>query len=109
MGTFSKEAVTTLLVSTLLGAAIGCSKHPNDETIAKDVPSKGAADPVARDSAVSVAAKDGKVTLKGTVKDPATQQREEQIASEEPGATGVDDETAVLPEPVPAPEQAANM
>ncbi len=68
-----------------------------------------AADPVARDSAVSVAAKDGKVTLKGTVKDPATQQRVEQIAREEPGATGVDDETAVLPEPVPAPEQAANM
>ena len=109
MGTFSKEAVTTLLVSTLLGAAIGCSKHPNDEAIAKDVQSKVAADPVARDSAVSVAAKDGKVTLKGTVKDPATQQRVEQIAREEPGATGVDDETAVLPEPVPAPEQAANM
>lgn len=109
MTTFSKEAVTTLLVSTLLGVAIGCSKHPNDETIAKDVQTKVAADPVAKDSAISVTAKDGKVMLKGTVKDPATRQRVEQIAREEPGATGVDDETAVQPEPVPAPEQAANM
>jgi osmotically-inducible protein OsmY len=50
-----------------------------------------------------VTAEDGKVILKGKVKDPATQQRVEQIAREQPGATGVDDETAVLPEPVPAP------
>jgi hypothetical protein len=106
MRTFSKEAVTTLLVGTLLGVAVGCSKNSNDETIAKNVQSKVAADPVAKDSAVSVTARDGKVTLKGTVKDPHTQQRVEQIAREEPGATGVNDETAVLPEP--APERAAN-
>src|SRR5258706_12944074 len=104
MGMFSKEAVTTLLVSTLLGVAIGCSKHPNDEAIAKDVQSKVAAHPVVRDSAVNVTAKDGKVTLKGTGKDLATQQRGQQIAREDPGATSVDDETAVLPDPVPTPD-----
>jgi hypothetical protein len=109
MATFSRQAVTTFLVTTLLGVAAGCSRHPNDETIAKDVQSKVAADPVAKDSGVSVTAKDGKVTLKGTVRDPATQQRVEQIAHEEPGATGVDDETAVLSEPVPGSEQAPNM
>jgi BON domain len=108
MGTFSKQAVATLLVSALLGVAAGCSKHANDETIAQDVQNKVAADPVTKDAAVSVTAKDGKVTLKGTVKDPATQQRVQQIAHEEPGATGVDDETAVVPEqatntPTPAP------
>jgi BON domain len=109
MATFSRKSVTTLLVSILLGAAFGCSKQPNDEMIAKDVQDKVAADPVARDSNVSVTAKDGKVILKGTVKDSATQKRLEQIGREEPGVTGVDDETAVLQEPVPAPAQAANM
>jgi hypothetical protein len=109
MARFLRNAVAILLVSTLLGVAVGCSKRPNGETVAKDIQSKVAADPVAKDSAVSVTAKDGKVTLKGTVKDPATQQRVEQIAREEPGTTGVDDETALLQEPVPAPEQAANM
>ena len=37
MRTFSKEAIATLLVSALLGVAVGCSKHTNDETIAQDV------------------------------------------------------------------------
>jgi hypothetical protein len=109
MTRFSKKAVTTLLVSTLLGVAVGCSKQPNDETIAKDVQDKVAADPVTKDSNVSVTVKDGKVILKGTVKDSATQKRLEQIGREEPGAKGVDDETAVLQEPVPAQEQAANI
>ncbi len=84
MRTFSKEAVAALLLSALLGVAVGCSKHANDDTIAQDVQSKVAADPVAKESIVTVTAKDGKVTLKGTVKDPATQQRVEQIAREEP-------------------------
>jgi hypothetical protein len=102
MRIISKETLATLLVSSLLGLAVGCSKHANDGTIVQDVQSKVAADPVAKDSAVSVDAKDGKVVLKGTVKDPAVQKRIEQIAHDEPGATGVDDETAVVS------EQAAN-
>jgi hypothetical protein len=108
MGTLSKKAVSTLLLGALLGFALGCAKHTNDDAIVKDVQTKVAADPVAKNSAVSVTAKDGKVTLRGTVKDVATQQRVQQIAREEPGATGVDDQTAVLPGPVPAPEQAVN-
>jgi len=108
MAKFSKAAVATLLVSAMLGFTVGCSKHGNDDTIAQDIQSKVAADPVAKDSAVSVTAKDGKVTLRGTVKDTATQQRVDQIAREEPGASGVDDQTAVVPGPLPSSEQAAN-
>ena len=108
MRTFSKEAVAALLLSALLGVAVGCSKHANDDTIAQDVQSKVAADPDAKDSIVTVTAKDGKVTLKGTVKDPAMQQRVEQIAREEPGATGVDDETAIAPEHPEQAQQAVN-
>src|SRR6266404_3844897 len=96
------------LIGALLSFAVGCSKHASDDTIAKDVQNKVAVDPVTKDSAVSVTAKDGKVTLRGTVKDPATQQRVEQIAHEEPGTTGVDDEMAVVPSGVPASEQTSN-
>ena len=96
MGTFSKELRATLLISLLVGSVAGCSKHVDDATIAQDVQSKLAGDPATRDAAVSVSAKDGKVTLRGTVKDTATQQRMEQIARQEPGATAVEDQTAVV-------------
>ena len=43
-------------------------------------------DPDTKDSQVSVAAKDGKVTLSGSVKSPAAQQKIDQIAHEETGA-----------------------
>jgi hypothetical protein len=102
MGTFSKKAAATLLVSALLG--VGCTKHQDDEAIAQDVESKLAADPVAKSSSVSVTTKDGNVTLKGTVKDPATQQRVDQIAREEPGAKRVADETTVVAIEKPKPE-----
>jgi len=107
MAKFSKEAVATLLVGALLGFASGCGKKVSDDTLAQNIQSKVAADPATQGSPVTVTAKDGKVTVKGTVKDRATQQRVEQIAHDEPGATGVDDETAVVAEPGAAPEQAA--
>src|SRR6516164_2379065 len=96
MGALSREVRTTLLISLLVGCAAGCSKHVNDDKLAQDVQSKIAADPVAKDAAVSVTAKDGKVTLRGTVKDSATQQRIEQIARQEPDSAGVEDQTAVV-------------
>ena len=84
-----------LVAGALLSFVGGCSKHASDETIAQDVQNKVAADPVTKDSTVNVTAKDGKIVLRGTVKDQAAQQKVEQIAHEEPGATGVDDETVV--------------
>jgi hypothetical protein len=96
-----------LFVGALLSFSVGCSKRASDDTIAKDVQDRVAADPVTKDSAVTVTAKDGKVILRGTVKDPATQQRVEQIAHEESGNTGVNDEMAVV-SAITAPEQAAN-
>ena len=96
MGALSREVRTTLLFSLLMGCAAGCSKHVNDDKLAQDVQSKIAADPETKDAAVSVTAKDGKVTLRGTVKDTATQQRMEQIARQEPDSAGVEDQTAVV-------------
>jgi BON domain len=100
MRRFSKEAVTTLVAGALLAFAGACSKRPSDDTMAKDVQAKVAADPVAKDSDVNVSVKDGKITLKGNVKSQTTRQRVEQIARQEPGAASVDDQTSVQTEPV---------
>jgi hypothetical protein len=93
----------------LLGIAIGCSKRPSDQQIQTDIQAKAASDPDTKDSDISVAAKDGKVTLSGKVKTPAAQQKLEQIAREEPGAAGVDDQTAVQPDATAAPAPAQAM
>jgi hypothetical protein len=108
------SVIPIVLLSVLMGFSVACSKHSNDETITKDIQSKVSADPDTKDSQVNVAAKDGKVTLTGNVSSPAAQQKLEQIAREEPGAAGVDDQTAVqpggqamqaaAPAPVPAPK-----
>ena len=102
-----KLFTSVVLLTALLGLSIACSKHPSDDAIAKDIQSKVAADPDTKDSDVNVTVKDGKVTLTGTVKTPAAQQEIEQIAKDEPGATGIDDQTAVdtsamASEPMPA-------
>jgi hypothetical protein len=103
-----KLSISIALLTALLGLSIACSKKPSDDTIAKDIQNKIAADPDTKDSQVNVAAKDAKVTMTGQVKTPAAQQKIEQIAREEPGAAGVDDQTAVQPDAsaAPAPAQA---
>ena len=96
----------TFFLATILTFTPGCSKGASDDTIAKDVQSKIEADPVTKDSQVNVTAQDGKVIIKGAAKDQATQQRMEQIARDEPGAKGVDDETALLS--AATPDQSSN-
>lgn len=88
-------SISVLLFTASLGLSMSCSKHPSDEAIAKDIQTKVASDPDTKDSSVTVTAKDGKVTLNGSVRSSAAQQRVEQIAKEEPGASGLDDQTAV--------------
>jgi hypothetical protein len=95
MFNLAKPAISIVLMSALIGFPTACSHGPSDETIAKDIQSKAAADPVTKDSQVSVAAKDGKVTLTGQAANPAAQQELEQIARQEPGVTGVDDQSTV--------------
>src|SRR5271170_2931543 len=101
-----KLSISIALLTALLGLSIACSKKPSDDDIAKDIQNKIAADPDTKDSQVSVAAKDAKVTLTGQVKTPVAQQKVEQIAREEPGAAGVDDQTQVQPDASAAPAQA---
>jgi hypothetical protein len=104
-----KRSISIVFFSLLLGLLIGCSREPSDDTISKDIQDKVATDPETRDSQVAVATKDRKVTLSGKVKTPAAQKKAEQIAREEPGTAGIDDQTVVEPEMSAAAEQAAPM
>jgi len=104
-----KRFVSIALFSVLLSLSIACSKQPSDETIAKDIQDKVATDPDTKDSEVAVAAKDRKVTLTGKVKTPAAQKRAEQIAREEPGIAGVDDQTVIDSDAMSAAGAAAPM
>lgn len=87
--------ISILLLSLMIGLLAACSKNAADEKLAKDIQDKIAADPETQDSQVTVAAKEGKVTLSGKVKTKKAQKKIEQIAHEEPGDTDVDDQTAV--------------
>jgi hypothetical protein len=96
----------TLIVSLVLFlvAAVSCSRRPNDAQIQQDIQEKTAADPETKDAEVTVVAKEGNVTLSGKVKTPAAQKKVEQIAQQEPGNTGVDDQILIEPEGAPAAE-----
>jgi BON domain len=102
-----KRIALFVLLILLLGMAVGCTSRTKDEQIQKDIETKAAADPETKDSDVTVASREGKVTLSGKVKTPAAKRKVEQIVQEEPGTTGVDDQIAVQPDATPAPEQAA--
>jgi hypothetical protein len=81
-----------------MGFSTSCSRHPSDSKIVQDIQAKVVEDPEAKESQVNIAAKDGKVTFTGKVKTPAAQKKLDQIAREEPGGTGVDDQTVVDPD-----------
>ena len=87
--------VSFLLLLTL---TLGCSRRSADDKMADDIREKVAADPETRDSKVTVKAKEGKVTLSGKVKSPSAQKRVEEIANEQPGRQGLDDQTTIDPE-----------
>ena|SRR5215472_4109341 len=101
-----------LLMIVCLFAA--CSKKADDDKITRDIQTKTSADPATQDSQVTVSSNQGRVTLTGKAKSTAAQQQIESFAKQEPGVTGVDDQTivdaassefATLGNP-PAPDQA---
>jgi len=94
----NNPAPSFLILIWLIASLSACSHRVGDEAMAKDIQGKISSDPDTRDSPVSVAAKDGKVTLSGSVTSSAAQQKIDQIAHEEPGASGVDDQTTIRPD-----------
>ena len=93
------STISVLILGALMGLSVACSHRPSDDTIAKDIQNKLAADPATKDAQVNVAVKDGKVTLSGKVSTPTAQQKVEQIAREEPEVAGVENQTTIGREP----------
>jgi hypothetical protein len=101
---------STILLIALAGFPVACTKAPNDDAIAKDIQTKVATDPDTKDADVIVSSHQGKVTVAGKVKTPAMQQKIEQMAKDEPGASGVDDQTIVTGDAMaPAAQEAPAM
>jgi len=103
------QTIPVSLLIVLMGLSPACSRRGSDDTVAKDIQDKVAADPETKDSQVTVSAKEGKVTVTGKVSTPAAQHKIEQIAHEEPGVADVSDQTTVdygatAPPPVEAPK-----
>jgi hypothetical protein len=96
--------ISASILGVLMGFSVACSHRPSDDTMAKDIQNKVAADSDTKDSHVDVVVQDGKVTLSGKASTPTSQRKIEQIAREEPGIAGVDDQTTIESEAVaPAP------
>ena len=81
----------------LLALSIGCNKPPNDDQIKHDIQAKVATEPETKESAVTVASQQGKVSIQGKVRTSAARTKVEQIAKAEPGVAEVHDETSVDP------------
>jgi len=97
-----RPLVSTMFFALLGAFPLGCSHGPSDDAVTRDVQQKVAADAETKDSQVSVATKDGKVTLSGTVSSPEAQKKVEEIARQEQGVTAVENKT-VVPLPPPPP------
>jgi len=98
-----KSFKSALLLSLLLGFSVACTHRSNDDVVTKDIQQKVATDSDTKDSRVNVAAKDGKVTLSGQARSRQAQQKAEEIAREEPGVSGVDDEMTIQNDAVASP------
>lgn len=90
------------LVSLLFGSS-DCSRNANDKKIAEDIQQRVTADPDTKDAKIYVTTRGGKVTVLGSVSSPEAQRKVEQIAQQEPGIFGVNDQLVVEPEPTPEP------
>jgi len=102
-----RKPTTILCLLVLIGILNSCSSKPSDETIAKGIQTKVAANPKTQDSQVAVEAKEGKVTLKGKTKTSAADEEIVRIAKEEPGVSAVDDQTTVEAQESPLAAPAA--
>jgi osmotically-inducible protein OsmY len=86
--------VAILLLACVLA---GCKKGPDDDTLAQNVKAKISADPKLGPQAISVTAKDGVVTLSGTVNTDADKSSAETLAKSVDGVKSVTNSLTTKP------------
>ena len=94
-GNYAKPVLAVVLLTTLLAVSIGCSRKPDDETVAKDIQQKLAADPDTKDANMTVALEERASHAERTSHQSGRTAKAEQIAKAEPGVSAVDDEIAI--------------
>jgi hypothetical protein len=88
------KAVATWFVVTLtvMVLAVGCSSAKKDEALATDIQAKMFSDPQVKAANISVAVKNGEVTLSGAAPDDGTRYQAFKIAMDTPGVKHVTDQ-----------------
>jgi len=100
-----KLTISIAMLATML--VFGCAKKTDDATIVTNVQSQMFADAQLKDANLQVTAKDGQVTLSGTVPSEAAHLDAYKIATQTPGVTKVNDQVTVQEaQATPAPEAA---
>jgi BON domain len=90
-----KRLILHLCLVASVVLSVGCSPRHSDQQIQEEIQTKVAADPVTKDSNVTVVSNQGKVTLTGKVKDDAADKQLQKIAKDESGVSEVDDQTSI--------------
>lgn len=92
-----------LLVAFAMAFSAGCKKAPDDATLTTSIKAQMFSDPQLQDANLQVAAKNGEVTLSGTVPTDAAHLEAYKLASRTPGVRKVNDQISVQAAETPAP------
>jgi osmotically-inducible protein OsmY len=84
-----------VLFLTLISTALAASKPVTDDFLIDTIRQKLAADQIVKGGAIEVICKDGAVTLKGTVEEPAQKNKAEKIAKKVNGVKSVTNEIMI--------------
>jgi len=85
-----------VLFLTLITTVLAASKPVTDDFISDTIRTKLAADQVVKGGAIEVIVKDGAVTLKGSVEEPAQKNKAEKIAKKVNGVKSVANEIQIV-------------
>ena len=85
-----------VLFLTLITTVLAASKPVTDDFISDTIRSKLAADQIVKGGAIEVVVKDGAVTLKGSVEEPAQKNKAEKIAKKVSGVKSVTNEIMIV-------------
>ncbi len=97
-----RGALLAVLAVGLMGSFLGCSNDHSDDSISKDIKASMFSDPQTKSANLSVAVKNGAVTLTGEVPDENVRYEAFKIAKQTPGVVNVEDQMS-LPQSQVAP------
>jgi len=102
-----RSILSVVFVAVVVAA--GCSKRVDDASLATQIKSEMFSNPHLSGTSLEVTAKNGQVTLTGTVPSDAARYEAYRIANETPGVAKVTDQmtVAAVPPPMPAPSSQA--